>query len=76
MSTKNYNTKQGGFIGTILLIIIALILLKYFLNWSVFDAASTEQGHDTIIYIRDVLNTAWNYIVVGAKYLWNLAHKS
>ncbi|OHA88978.1 MAG: hypothetical protein A3C70_00510 [Candidatus Zambryskibacteria bacterium RIFCSPHIGHO2_02_FULL_43_14] len=59
-----------GFIGKFVLIIIALAALKYFFDWSVFDAASSEQGRKTISYIREVLDTAWSYIKVPATILW------
>ena len=54
--------KDNGFISWLILIIVALALLKYFFNWSIFDAAASEQGRGTINYIRDVLNTTWSYI--------------
>jgi len=53
---------KKGFISTILIIIVALAALKYFLNWSIFDAAASEQGRGTISYIRDIINTVWSYI--------------
>ena len=59
-----------GFIKWIFLIIIALILLKYFLNWSVFDAATSEEGKGTITYIRDVFNFVWDYIAEPATFIW------
>jgi len=44
-----------GFIGLLILIIIALAALKYFLDWSIFDAADSEQGRNTIEYIKNIL---------------------
>lgn len=63
--------KDRGFITTLLLIIIGLALLKYFFNWSIFDAAASEEGRGTISYIRDVLNTVWRYIETPVKFAWN-----
>lgn len=63
--------KNGGFITTLLLIIIGLALLKYFFNWSIFDAAASEEGRGTISYIRDVLNTVWRYIETPVEFAWN-----
>ena len=60
-----------GFIRTILVIVIALALLKYFFNWSIFDAADSEQGKGTIEYIRQVLNTIWAYIEKPILFVWN-----
>lgn len=62
--------KDNGFIGILLLIIVGLTLAKYFFNWSIFDAAASEQGRGTIIYIRDVLNTAWSYIRDPIVLVW------
>jgi hypothetical protein len=63
--------KQQGIIGLLILIIIALILLKYFLNWSVFDAANSSQGKDTIGYTQVLLNTIWNYIGAPLTFIWD-----
>lgn len=54
----------------IVIVIIALTLLKYFLNWDIFDAASTEQGKSTILYIRDVVNLVWSYISSPVVFIW------
>lgn len=60
-----------GFIGTIVLIIVGLALLKYFLNWSIFDAAASEEGRATITYVRDIINTVWSYIGSPVNFAWN-----
>lgn len=63
--------KDSGFIGLIILIILGLAALKYFLNWDIFDAASTEEGQNTIGYIRNVINTVWAYIGDPLMWIWN-----
>lgn len=67
--------KKGsrGFIGWLMLIIIALALLKYFFNWSIFDAAASEEGRSTIAYIRDILNLVWSYLAAPVTFVWNEA---
>ena len=60
--------KDRGFISLIIVIILALGALKYFFNWSIFDALESEEGQGTVSYIRDVLNTAWKYI--GPPLMW------
>lgn len=62
--------KDGGFIGIIILIILALAAAKYFLNWDIFDAASSEQGQSTMGYIRNVVNTVWAYIGAPVTWIW------
>ena len=68
--TSNGMKKDKGFISWLILIIIALALLKYFFNWSIFDAIASEQGRSTINYIREVLNTSWSYIKVPVMFIW------
>ena len=63
--------RQKGFIGILVLIIIALAALKYFFNWSIFDAAASEEGRGTISYIRDILNTIWSYLAAPVTFIWN-----
>jgi len=62
--------RDKGFIGWLVLIIIALALLKYFLNWSVFDAAASEQGRNTINYIKEVLSFVWSYARIPVLFIW------
>jgi hypothetical protein len=62
--------KDDGFISWLILLIIALALLKYFFNWSIFDAANSEQGRGTILYIREVINLIWSYLAVPFTFLW------
>ncbi|MES2214379.1 MAG: hypothetical protein V4465_03280 [Patescibacteria group bacterium] len=61
---------ERGFIGTIILVIIALALLKYFLNWSVFDAAASPQGKETVSYTHQVISTVWHYISAPVTFVW------
>ena len=63
--------KNRGFIGWLILIIIALALLKYFFDWSIFDAAASEDGKETISYIRNILDVIWSYIEKPITWLWD-----
>lgn len=60
-----------GFVMIVVLIIAGLAALKYFLNWDIFDAASSEQGQSTIGYIRDLVNTVWSYLEAPVRFAWN-----
>lgn len=62
--------KNRGFIGNLILIIIALTALKYFFDWSIFDAIESERGRTTITYIRNVLALVWSYLAEPANYVW------
>lgn len=53
------------------MIIIGLAALKYFLNWDIFDAAESDQGKSTILYIRDLFNTLWSYIGAPLTFVWS-----
>lgn len=63
--------REGGFISWLILILVSLALLKYFFNWSIFDAAASEQGKNTISYIRDILNLTWSYIGTPVMWIWD-----
>lgn len=63
--------KNKGFISWIILIIISLAALKYFLNWDVFDAASSPEGKSTIDYIRKVINATWSVVGAPVTFVWN-----
>ena len=62
--------KDKGFISWLILLIIALALLKYFLNWSIFDAIESERGRETVSYIREVLDTVWSYVRTPVLFVW------
>ncbi len=64
-------SKKGGFIGLIILIIIALIVLKYLYNFSVFEAAGTPQGQSTINYTQQVFGTIWSVIGPSVTFVQN-----
>ena len=63
--------RDKGFIALIVLIILGLAALKYFLNWSIFDAAASQEGRSTIGYVRDIINFIWSYIGFPVTWTWN-----
>jgi hypothetical protein len=62
--------KNKGFIPLIILIIVALGLLKYFFDWSIFDFLGSEKGRATLSYLKDVISTSWSYISAPATFVW------
>ena len=54
---------RKGFISTIVVIIIALALLYYFFDWSIFDFASSERGQKTIEYIKAPVGFLWDKLI-------------
>jgi hypothetical protein len=65
------NGRDRGFIGIIILVVIALVLLKWFYDWSIFDAAATPHGQDTIGYGQKVINTIWSWISGPVLFIWS-----
>ncbi len=63
--------QKGGFIGLIVLIIIALIVLKFLYNFSVFEAAGTPQGQETITYTQQIFGTIWRTIGPSVTFVQN-----
>ncbi len=59
-----------GFIGWLILIIIALALAKYFFDWSIFDAINSENGRETIEYMKNVIDVSWNWIKTNVMALY------
>lgn len=62
--------EKGFIIRWLLLSIVVLTLAYYFFNWSIFDAVESEQGQNTVNYIRDVLNAGWSYIKIPFVFVW------
>ena len=63
--------KDQGLIGYVILIIIGLALLKYFFNWSIFEAAATPQGQETASYTHRVISTIWSHLSVPFHFIWD-----
>ena len=47
--------RNRGFVSLILIVIIGLALLKYFFDFSIFDALNSEQGRATLTYLKELL---------------------
>lgn len=63
--------REQGFIGLVILIIIALALLKYYLDFDVFAAAGSPHGQETIGYTARVVRVIWSYISTPVTFVWN-----
>ena len=50
-----------------ILIIIGLALLKYFFDWSIFDAIESERGKEVVAYIKNIITYIWNEIFSKAS---------
>jgi hypothetical protein len=58
------NTKQKGFLKAIVLIIIALILLKYFLHFDVIEYFKSSQFQSNIITVKSWFVSFYNWLDV------------
>src|SRR4051812_7548774 len=63
--------RERGFVGIILLVIIGLILLKFYANFDVFSAADSGRGQETIGYTAQLLKTIWSYISTPVTFIWS-----
>jgi hypothetical protein len=61
--------KDKGFVELVVIVIVALALLKYFFDFSVFEALSSEQGRATVGYVKDILNYLKEMIVNLFNYI-------
>ncbi len=60
---------EDGFIGIILLVILALAGLKYFFDFSIFEFLDSDKGRDVLAYViiilhwlKDQVLALWGYI--------------
>ena len=65
------NSEQSGFVGLIVLILVALIVLKFLYNFDIFNAASSPQGKETTDYAGQIIHTVWSYIQTPVTLVWN-----
>lgn len=61
---------KRGFIKIIILAIISLALVKYFFNWSLFEAIDSERGQATVDYIHKLVDAIWAYISTPVIFIW------
>ncbi len=67
-------TSKGsqGFIGTIVLIVLALAGLKFFFNFNVLDFFRSPGFVSVISYIKEFFEIIWFKYIGGAFwYIWN-----
>jgi len=66
------NRKMGGFIGLIIMLVVALAFAKYFFEWNVIDFIKNPKVLEVFIYIKKFILLAWNLILVKpVTFIWN-----
>lgn len=71
-----YKNNSRGFIKTILLIIVALVLLKYFFNISFSDIIHNQVVQDLWTIIKTLFQTLWQLLLVLLDFLKQLVSTS
>ncbi|MFA5763941.1 MAG: hypothetical protein WC915_03950 [archaeon] len=61
-----------GFIQTILIIVIVLVILGYF-GFNIESILQSSTVKTNLAWLWDILVTIWSYVSVPILYLWNLA---
>lgn len=68
---KNKAAGEGGFIRTVILIVIALLVISYF-GINLRSLVSSPTTQDNVSYVASTTVNVWNgYLKVPATYLWN-----
>lgn len=64
--------KEGGFIGLIIILIVAFALAKYFFQWSIIDFIRNPKVLEVFTYIKKFLLLVWNILLVKpVSFIWN-----
>jgi hypothetical protein len=63
--------RERGFIGLLIVLIVGLIFAKYLFNWSIFSAAASPQGQETVSYTHQIFSTVWGYISAPIIFVWS-----
>ena len=69
---KRIIRRNKGFIKTIILVIIALVLLKYFFNISLNDILQNQITQDIWSIIKSLFQTLWGVVLTIIDFLKSL----
>jgi hypothetical protein len=61
--------KDRGFVGLLLLVLVALVALKYFFDFSIFEWSRTDEGKGALIYLKDILMWLKDTLLAGWAYI-------
>ena len=68
---NNLTAGKRGFVRTIIIIVIALLVLSYF-GLNIRTIVNSPAGHDNFTYTQEVIYNVWNnYLKRPVTYLWN-----
>lgn len=64
--------KNRGFIKTIIIIVVALALLKYFFDFDILEFLRSDAVKNVFGTIWHIISTIWNdYLKESVAYVWN-----
>ena len=69
---KRIIRRNKGFIKTIILVIVALVLLKYFFNISLNDILQNQITQDVWSIIKSLFQTLWGVALMLVDFLKSL----
>ena len=69
---KRIIRRNKGFIKTIILVIVALVLLKYFFNISLNDILQNQITQDIWSIIKSLFQTLWGVVLTIIDFLKSL----
>lgn len=69
MKKSNY---RGGFITTIIIILVALVLLKVWFDFNIIDFLKSPKVSEWTAYLREVITFVWQHYLKDAfTAIWN-----
>jgi flagellin-like protein len=71
---SHYRKKQAGLIGTIILVVFALVATKYFLDFDIVTYLTSDKVTGVFEYIKRFFEIVWTKYIAGTFwYIWNNA---
>lgn len=68
--------KSGGFITTIIVILVAIVVLKFVFGFNIIEFLRSPKVSEWTSYIKDVIVFVWTHYLAGAfSALWDLISK-
>ncbi len=64
--------RQGGFVGLLIMLVVALALAKYYWDWSFADFIHSHGVAEILSYLKKFILLVWDKFLVGpVVFIWN-----
>jgi hypothetical protein len=64
--------RQDGFIGLVIVLVVSLLLLKYFFSFNLLEFLQSSAVADVFNYVKKFLLIVWNdFLVYPLEWFWN-----